>query len=1142
MSDIIQRALTSAGLAFARLGSVKTPQQGVEFFRQLGFELPAATFGPALPALANQASGLSPAVGSLVAANDALTIAAESLKVMNLLRGTVQAIGALQVELQGGGAPNLGELPRRLTDFLILDYLSALNGEAHEMLHLLGLIEHEPTPVPGQPARLVNWSRFGQFFKEPGRIFNDVYGWETNLDFSKLLARLESLMRVGGLPGGIYLQSDAAVAALGTGTPQPELRMTLLQSGLTPQTYSQFGVTISPAPAQAGKQAGFAMFPYITGGATFNFDVCDRGQLTFASTADIRGVGIVMRPPFDAQGILNLTGTFDASIHVHEKKELAQEHILVGTPGGTRLSVQGLGVNWYVAGTREKLDLGMEAEIEALRLVIGGGEGDGFLQKVLSGVHVDAQTALGFGISLKSGFTFRGGGKLALELGTHLDAGPIEITGLRLAIAPSTDGLALETGAILKFDLGPMKAVAEDIGVRSTIRFQQGNLGPVDLDVGFLPPTGIGLSLDAGGFKGGGFLRFDHDKGEYAGALELDFQGLFSVKAIGIINTKMPNGVPGFSLLILITAEFTPIQLSFGFTLNGVGGLFGLNRTIFVNALAEGIRTNAIKSILFPEDVIANVTRIISDIKQFFPQQEDHFVVGPMAKLGWGTPSIITVELGLLLDLPNPMFAIVGVLRAVLPAEEAPILRLQVNFIGVMDFDRGYIFFRADLFDSRLLIYSITGSMAFLVSWGEQQTFALSVGGFHPDFRDIPTIPALPDGFRNMARIGISLLSDDNPRLKVESYFAVTSNTVQFGARVELYAGAGSFNVYGFLGYDVLFQFDPFRFIAKLYGGIALREDDDVIAGINISAQLSGPTPWDARGTATLTILFFDIDVDFHVTWGDPPPAIESKTEDLLALLKREYADTRNWRADLPPQNHLHVSLRTIEPPKGNEPLVIHPAGVLTFSERALPLNGYVIEKFGTRKPLAEHQFTLSNANANGLDIPADFLGIREEFAPAQFTELSDSDKLSRASFARLPSGFSLTGTSNLEATLPVTRDVDYELSYLRRKPVRTTFSRVVKMGRLAYDRLVRGSAVRQSVLAKQQVRVSMNAPPPVELPKEEFVVASVADLTAYAQADASVQLFSSEAEAYQYKQNLIRTDPALAGQIQVVSHFELSS
>src|SRR5205807_5358196 len=274
----------------------------------------------------------------------------------------------------------------------------------------------------------------------------------------------------------------------------------------------------------------------------------------------------------------------------------------------------------------------------------------------------------------------------------------------------------------------------------------------------------------------------------------------------------------GFSLLIVISAEFTPIQLSFGFTLNGVGGIFGLNRRIVVAALAEGIRTNAVKSILFPENIVANITRIISDIKQFFPPQPDHFVIGPMAKLGWGTSSIITVELCLLMDLPNPMFAIVGVLKALLPDREAPILQLQVNFLGVVDFDRGYIFFRADLFDSRLLVYSITGSMAFLVSWGEAKALALSVGGFHPDFRDLPTIPALPDGFRSMARIGISLLSDDNPRLKVESYFAVTSNTVQFGARVELYAEQSGFNIYGFLVFDVLFQFDLFHFFAKLSG------------------------------------------------------------------------------------------------------------------------------------------------------------------------------------------------------------------------------------------------------------------------------------------------------------------------------------
>jgi hypothetical protein len=1144
-NNSLQSILTQAGLAMAPLRALKTPAQAVAFFRQLGYEVPQAAVGGALTDVSARANDLANAVRALSEATSDTAILLALADVLARLVASVNAIGQLHVQIKSGGGaalPHIDEFPKRLADFLILDLMDRRNPKVHSVLHLVGLIEHEPSPAAGQSSRLINWDRIGQILKSPSKIIDDVYGWSTDFDIQKFLRRLEVLMRAEQLPGGVYPQSVVAQAALGNATSGlPELRFPILQKGATPETYSQFGITFSPVDAQNGKPKGIALLPYIIGATAFQFGVCDRGELVFESTADIRGVGIVIRPPFNAEGLLNLTGAFHASATIREKPDQAKEMILIGSAGGTRLSIQGLGVKWFAEGTPQKLDLGVEGEVQALRLVIAPGEGDGFLQKILSGVNVKAESAFSVAMTLQSGFTFRGGGQLAIDLGTHLDLGAVKVDRLRLVLAPANDRIGLEAGVVLKFDLGPLKAVVENIGLQVAVQFRPGNIGPADLDVSFKPPTGVGLSLDAGGFKGGGFLRFEPDKGEYAGALELDFNGMFSVKAIGIINTKMPDGSPGFSLLIVIAAEFTPIQLSFGFTLNGVGGIIGLNRTIVVNALAEGIRTNAIKSIIFPQDVVANISRIISDLKQFFPAQEDHFVVGPMAKLGWGTPPLITVELGLLLDLPDPMVAIVGVLKAVLPDEEVPILRLQVNFIGVLDFDRGYLFFRADLFDSHLLVFSITGSMAFLVSWGEQQTFALSVGGFHPDFRDIPAIPALPDGFRNMARIGISLLSDDNPRLKVESYFAVTSNTVQFGAKVELYAEAAGFNVYGFLGYDVLFQFDPFHFIAKLYGGIALREGTSVIAGISISAQLSGPTPWDARGEASLTILFFEISVDFHVTWGDPPPAIEAATEDLLALLRRELNSTANWRAELPANNHLHVTLRKIEPPAGEELLVIHPAGVLSFSQRSLPLEDYLIQKFGTKKPLKENQFKLTNANSNGTIIPADFQGVREQFAPGLFTELNDSDKLSRRSFEPLPSGFKLTATSDLVVATPVTREVIYELSYLRKKEFRREFRGLVKLALRAYDRLVKGSAVRQSVLSQQQTRVSLNAPAKVVLPTEAFAIAGTADLKSHLPNGDGAVLFATQSEAYQRQQELLAQNPALAGQIQVVSSYELN-
>src|SRR5690606_34899164 len=110
---------------------------------------------------------------------------------------------------------------------------------------------------------------------------------------------------------------------------------------------------------------------------------------------------------------------------------------------------------------------------------------------------------------------------------------------------------------------------------------------------------------DVGIVKGGGYLYFDFEREEYAGALELVFSGFLTVKAIGLITTRLPDGSKGFSLLIIVSAEFgTPFQLGFGFTLNALGGLLGVNRTMELERIAEGIRTGAIESVMFPEDVV----------------------------------------------------------------------------------------------------------------------------------------------------------------------------------------------------------------------------------------------------------------------------------------------------------------------------------------------------------------------------------------------------------------------------------------------------------------------------------------------------------------------------------------------------------
>jgi hypothetical protein len=1119
-TNLIQPVLIFAGLALARFRAIKTPVQAVAFFQKLGYNLSAASVG-GVPAFAAQAAKLPDAVRAVVSAANGAGAAKALSDLSQAVVDTVNAIGSLQVSISASGGPDLSEFPRRLADFLVLDFLDVQNKPLHDILHIFGLVEKVATPPVNQPTRAIRWDRFGALFSKPSQIVNDVYGWNTNFNVELFFGRLESMMQAAVVRGGRYPQSAATRGLLGNTTPDlQEMRLPILHKGLTAATYSQFGITFSPVEAQGAKKKGIALLPYIMGAAKFDFGVCDKGELVFSSTADLRGVGVIIRPPLDTQGILNLTGAFRTVVQLREKPAVVQEYILVGTPGGTRLAVQGLGVNWFAQTTQGKLDLGVEAEIQALRLVIGGGDGDGFLTKLLSGVHVEAETNLAFGMSLLSGFTFRGGAKVTVDVPVHLDLGPLSIQGLRLALVPAADKIGLDVGAMLKCDFGPFVAVVENIGLSAALRFQQGNLGPADLAVSFKPPNGVGLSLDAGVIKGGGYLALDFEKGEYAGALELTFSGFISLKAIGIINTKMPDGSKGFALLILITAEFAPIQLGFGFTLIGVGGLLALNRRLDTEALRIGVRTGAVNSILFPQDVVANITRIISDIKAIFPLEADHFVIGPMGKIGWGTPTLISLELGVILDLPTPAITILGVLRCILPDEELAILKLQVNFAGGIDFDRGLVWFDASLFDSRLLIYTLTGDMALRIGWGDQAILILSVGGFHPAFKEIP-----PD-LRGMRRLGISLLSGDNPRLTCETYFAVTSNTVQSGARVELFAEACGFNIYGFLGYDLLVQFNPFHFIADLYAGLALREGTDVLMGISVHAELSGPNPFRARGEASIEILFFEISIDFDVTWGDDAPAQIAQEVEVLPLVRAALEDDRNWLAMLPPNAHQNVTFKKIDLPP--EQIVLNPFALLSVSQKVVPL-GIEINKFGNQRPKGATRFELTFAGgATG--------EVREEFALANFQRFDDSQRLSIRSFDKLRSGLSFSTGDATETGANTDKDVTYELSYLHRKRGLTIRAGLVKMLGSAFAMLARGGAIGKSKQAVSR-RVGGTPPARVELKEAEYQLVNQSDLALHAPG----LVAKTETEARQLYQELIAADPSLRGQVQVISSLELN-
>ena len=1000
MADALQTILSQAGLALAPLRAVKTGDQAAALFRKLGYEIPAGAFGTDLSAVSNGAGQLIDAVQQLTVADDDLATAQAIRNIFTRLEATVAAIEQLHDHLKASGGSaiaDIEELPRRLTDFLLLDFLDRQSPDTHATLHLLGLIEYEPVPAKGQPVRLINWDRFPQIFSDPMRIANDTYHWETNFDFDKFIVRLDRVMRAVSLPGGIYPQSDAARTALqNSATKLRELRFPIFQKGFTADTYSQFGITFSPAEASNGQKAGFALMPYLLGASAFDFAVCDRGELTFKSNADITGVGIVVRPPLDASSILNVTAALDASIQIREKPEKAEELVLFGTSGATRLAVQGLGIKWFVAEQQGKLDLGVQAEIQTVRLVIDGDDADGFLQKVLSGVHVKAEANAAFGMTLLTGFTFSGGAQLALEIPAHIEVGPVTIQSLRLALAPANDRLRLDAGAVFKLALGPLQVVVQDVGLRTDLEFHPGNIGPANLDIGFKPPTGAGVRIDSPFVTGGGFLFFDSDKGQYGGVLQLDVKGI-TVTAIGLITTRLPNGARGFSFIVIITAQgFNPIQLGLGFTLTKIGGLLAINRTCDQDFLREGLKNNTLKDLLFPTDPIGNAPQIFGTLTKAFPAQDGSYLFGPVVQICWGTSSLLKMDLALILELGRrTRLLILGRVTAMLPSEQEDLIRLQMNALGVIDFDQGSISINAVLYDSRLVHkFPLTGSMAMRLNWGSSPVFALSVGGFHPAFKPPPNFPTL-------ARVSISFSDTSDFKLRAEGYFAVTANTLQWGAKAELFSRSGGFSVEGHIGYDVLIQFDPFGFVADFSAGVQLKHGSTNLFKLQADGELSGPRPLHVKGKVTFEIFWCDFTISFNRTLisgeAPPPPAPIVVMDRLQAAL----SDPRNWTGQLVESQRRLVSIADTG---ADGHIGLHPLSRLAVKQNVVPLE-LEIAKFGEAKPADANIFMISGFSVNGNSVHFD--RVKDFFAPAQFLNLSDDEKLTAPSFEPMVAGVS---------------------------------------------------------------------------------------------------------------------------------------
>ena len=673
------------------------------------------------------------------------------------------------------------------------------------------------------------------------------------------------------------------------------------------------------------------------------------------------------------------------------------------------------------------------------------------------------------------------------------------------------------------------------MGLASTLTFPKdgGNLGLADLGLGFKPPAGVGLSIDAAAVTGGGFLRFDPERSQYDGIVQLNIEGGIAVKGLGLIATRLPNNAKGFSLLILITAEdLKPIPLGLGFKLTGLGGLLALHRTFDQDVLRAGLKNHTLDSILFPKDPVRNAPALLSTLNKVFPPAAGHHLFGPVARIEWGAPTLITANLALVLEFGARLrLLILAQIAAILPKPDHDLVRLQMDALGVLDFDQGTASLDASLYDSRLLKkFVLTGDMALRLNWEGAPNFALAVGGLHPAFNPPPNFPRLE-------RIAINLTAGNNPRLRCEAYFALTANTVQFGARAELFASAAGFSLQGDIGFDVLIQLAPFQFLAAFQAHLQLKRGSTNLFKVSVEGALAGPRPLHLKAKASFDVLWWSVTVrvDRTLIEGEKPPL--PAPVDVLPELMAALAQPANWTGHLPTGQRQLVTLAPR--PGAAADVLLHPLGTLTVKQTVVPLD-MDIARFGATTPAGARRFSITGVSV-GAQNPAP-RPERDFFAPAQFFELSDAEKLSRPSFEALPAGvaFGAEGFAfgdqpadwlAIDAlkfeTIIVDKDADASRTSAPEQPYQLTPARLGQQARFG--------AAATSDLRRTGREKYRTAGAKYQVVKEGWSIVADDDLTVQKAPGVKPGQAMSYSEAVQALETLTKAEPAKASRLTIL-------
>jgi hypothetical protein len=461
-SGTLETLALELGKALKPLADVLGP--GV--FSRLGLDLPRQISGDAniatkLTDAKNKVAELDAGIANLASAitnDDPVAIVSAGVSLITTIAGLISkledvgqavhsAAGSLPPTEKAKVQQFAGTMAVRLIEHMSVGYLDEKMPTLTNTLTILGIADKEFKPsdlievskAPTIVPRRLYLDRVTKLFSHPDQHFQDAFQWGANsFDGTLLLPRAQALIESLGVPAAIYHP---------TGQP-PKLEAFFFSA--------QADNSVSPH--------GLKLEVSLPGNTTFdqtvNFSDFWKGtvhvQASFAA-----GVDATVRPPFTVHATPPSGNvTLNALLGLKAQNTNGDPIVLLSFTGGSRLQAKSIGgsigVDAHLSSGGGDISPALQFAIEEGALIIDFSEGDGFIQQILSGVHLEAGFTLKGTWTAKDGLRLQGSGGVEVFIPVHLDLAIISVNGLYFSIGFAPTGPQIGLKAQFTTNLGPI--------------------------------------------------------------------------------------------------------------------------------------------------------------------------------------------------------------------------------------------------------------------------------------------------------------------------------------------------------------------------------------------------------------------------------------------------------------------------------------------------------------------------------------------------------------------------------------------------------------------------------------------------------------------------------------------------------------